>query len=42
VKEIIAPSTARLIVNRASLKLKYQRINDLIEALRKGLHGGRP
>jgi ATP phosphoribosyltransferase len=42
VKEIIASSTARLIVNRASLKLKYQRINDLIEALRKGLHGGRP
>ena len=26
VKEIIASSTARLIVNRASLKLKYQRI----------------
>jgi len=42
VKEIIALSTARLIVNRASLKLKYQRINELIEALRKGLHGGRP
>lgn len=42
VKEIIASSTARLIVNRASLKLKYQRINELIEALRKGLHGGRP
>jgi len=42
VKEIIASSTARLIVNRASLKLKYQRINQLIEALRKGLHGGRP
>ena len=42
VKEIIASSTARLIVNRASLKLKYQRIDDLIEALRKGLHGGRP
>ena len=41
-KEVIASSTARLIVNRASLKLKYQRVNDLIEVLRKGLHGGRP
>jgi ATP phosphoribosyltransferase len=42
IREVIAESTARLIVNRASLKLRYQRINDLIEALRKGLHGGRP
>jgi len=42
VREVILQSTARLIVNRASLKLKYQRVNDLIEALRKGLHGGRP
>jgi ATP phosphoribosyltransferase len=42
IQEVIALSTARLIVNRASLKLKYQRVNDLIEALRKGLHGGRP
>ena len=41
VKEVIATSTARLIVNRASMKLKYQRVNDLIEALRKGLHAGR-
>jgi ATP phosphoribosyltransferase len=41
VKEVIATSTARLIVNRASLKLKYQRVNDLIEALRKGLQAGR-
>jgi ATP phosphoribosyltransferase len=42
VTEVIATSTARLIVNRASLKLKYQRVNDLIEALRKGLQAGRP
>jgi ATP phosphoribosyltransferase len=41
IQEVIALSTARLIVNRASLKLKYQRVNDLIEALRKGVHGGR-
>jgi ATP phosphoribosyltransferase len=41
VKEVIAVSTARLIVNRASLKLHYQRVNDLVEALRKGLQGER-
>ena len=41
VKEVIATSTARLIVNRASLKLKHQRVNDLIEAMRKGLQAGR-
>ena len=41
VKEVIAVSTARLIVNRASLKLHYQRVNDLVEALRKGLQRGR-
>ncbi|HEY3197502.1 MAG TPA: ATP phosphoribosyltransferase [Nitrospirales bacterium] len=40
IKEVIAVSTARLIVNRASLKLHYQRINDLIKVLRKGLRGG--
>jgi ATP phosphoribosyltransferase len=40
VVEVIAESTARLIINRASLKLKYQRVNDLIEALRAGLEGG--
>jgi len=40
IKEVIAVSTARLIVNRASLKLHYQRINDLIRVLRKGLRGG--
>ncbi len=42
VTEVIAESTARLIVNRASLKLKYRRVNGLIEALRAGLQGGRP
>ena len=42
VAEVIAESTARLIVNRASLKLKHRRINSLIEALRAGLQGGRP
>ncbi len=41
VTDVIAECTARLIVNRASLKLKYRRMNDLIEALRAGLQGGR-
>jgi ATP phosphoribosyltransferase len=41
VQEVIAECRARLIVNRASLKLKYQRMNDLIETLRKGLAGGK-
>ncbi|TLY23582.1 MAG: ATP phosphoribosyltransferase [Nitrospirae bacterium] len=41
VMDVIAESTARLIVNRASLKLKYRRMNGLIEALRSGLQGGR-
>jgi ATP phosphoribosyltransferase len=41
VTDVIAESTARLIVNRASLKLKYRRMNGLIEALRAGLQGGR-
>ena len=40
IKEVIAVSTARLIVNRASLKLHYQRINELIKVLRKGLREG--
>lgn len=35
--EEIARSTARLIVNRASMKLKYDRIQPLIEKLRKAL-----
>jgi ATP phosphoribosyltransferase len=39
--DVIAESTARLIVNRASLKLKHKRVNGLIEALRTGLQGGR-
>jgi len=33
--ETIAVSTARLIVNRASLKLKYQRVTELIRRLRE-------
>ena len=41
VMDVIAESTARLIVNRASLKLKHKRVNGLIEALRAGLQGGR-
>jgi ATP phosphoribosyltransferase len=32
--EVIAESTARLIVNRASLKMKYSRITDLITQLK--------
>ncbi len=39
--DVIAESTARLIVNRASLTLKPTRVNGLIDALRAGLHGGR-
>jgi ATP phosphoribosyltransferase len=42
VTDVIAESTARLIVNRASLKLKHKRVNGLIEALRTGLQRGRP
>jgi ATP phosphoribosyltransferase len=33
--EEIARSTARLIVNRASLKTKYRRVQELIEGMRK-------
>ncbi len=33
--ETITDSTARLIANRASLKLKYDRINDIVDKLRK-------
>lgn len=33
--ETIAESTARLIVNRASLKLKYQRVTEVIRRLRE-------
>jgi len=41
IMDVITESTARLIVNRASLKLKHKRVNGLIEALRAGLQGGR-
>ena len=41
VTDVITESTARLIVNRASLKLKHKRVNGLIEALRVGLQGER-
>lgn len=43
--ELIAQSTARLIVNRASLKLKHQPLTKLIEALRSRViarDNGRP
>ena len=33
--EVIACSTARLIVNRASLKMKYQSISQMIGRLKK-------
>ena len=39
VTDVIAESTARLIVNRASLNLKHKRVNSLIEALLAGLQG---
>lgn len=41
IMDVITESTARLIVNRASLKLKHKRVNGLIEALRAGLQGER-
>src|SRR5438093_1255337 len=41
VTDVIAESTAQLIVNPASLKLKHRRVTGLIEALRAGLQGGR-
>jgi ATP phosphoribosyltransferase len=34
--DVIARSTARLIVNRASLKMKYGRLTDLIARLKRG------
>lgn len=37
VVEEIARSTARLIVNRASLKLKYERIREIIERCKKAV-----
>ncbi len=33
--DVIAPSTARLIVNRASLKMKHRAVIDLIERLKR-------
>ncbi len=36
--ETIVDSTARLIANRASLKLKHDRINEIIDNLRKVIH----
>ena len=41
VTDVITESTARLIVNRASLKLKHKQVHGLIESLRVGLQGGR-
>jgi ATP phosphoribosyltransferase len=41
VTDVIMESTARLIVNRASLKLKHKQVHGLIESLRTGLQGGR-
>ncbi len=35
--DVILHSTARLIVNRASLKTKYSRIKPLIDSMRRGL-----
>ncbi|MEX5213122.1 MAG: ATP phosphoribosyltransferase [Nitrospiraceae bacterium] len=37
--DVIARSTARLIVNRASLKLKHQAVTALLEALRRNRPG---
>jgi ATP phosphoribosyltransferase len=38
----ITRSTARLIVNRASLKTEYKRVTGLIEEMRPRIPGGRP
>lgn len=35
VVERVAESTARLIVNRASMKIKYKRVKEIIEAVKK-------
>ena len=35
VVERVAESTARLIVNRASMKIKYKRIKEIIEAVKR-------
>lgn len=39
VLEVIAESTARLIVNRASIKIKYERITEIINKLRDQIKG---
>lgn len=39
--DVIAHSSARLIVNRASLKLKHQAVTSLLEALRRNRPGER-
>ncbi|MGB9809476.1 MAG: ATP phosphoribosyltransferase, partial [Caldanaerobacter sp.] len=38
--EEIFPSTARLIVNKASMKTKSERIKDIILKLREVINGG--
>jgi len=40
--ETIAESTARLIVNRASLKLKYQQVTEVIHRLREKIEAVKP
>lgn len=37
VVERVAESTARLIVNRASMKIKYKRVKEIIEAVKKAV-----
>ena len=37
--DVIAESTARLIVNRASIKIKYERITEIISRLREQTEG---
>ncbi len=39
VVEVVAESTARLIVNRASLKTRYDRVRELIDRLQKEIEG---
>ncbi|HLF86719.1 MAG TPA: ATP phosphoribosyltransferase, partial [Nitrospiria bacterium] len=39
VLDVIAESTARLIVNRASIKIKYERITEIIRKLEDQIKG---
>jgi len=39
VVEVLAESTARLIVNRASLKTRYDRVRELIVELQREVEG---